>query len=46
LGNILKITKVAHILGLHGQGYALIMTKMVGLHFGRFFQQPHLVTLI
>jgi hypothetical protein len=28
-----------------GQSYAFILTKMVWLHFGRFFEKTHLVTL-
>jgi hypothetical protein len=29
----------------HGKVCALTLTKMVGLHFGRFFSQTHLVAL-
>jgi hypothetical protein len=41
-GRVLKITEVAQNLGatcFHGTSYALILTKIVGLHFGRLFQK-------
>jgi hypothetical protein len=49
LGNFMKITLVAHILGLRYPQLGLwdkFDKNWVGLHFRRFFSQTHLVTLV
>jgi hypothetical protein len=49
LGKYLKITDAAHIFGYFISQLSLssnFIKKWVGLHFGSFFTQAHLVTLV
>jgi hypothetical protein len=52
LGSFLKIVEEAYIFGLlmyfHGKSHVIItfVKNWVGLHFGRFCSQTHLVTLV